>query len=394
MADEAALIAGAQALFKKRHGRDADLAILAPGRVNLIGEHMDYNDGLVLPMAINRSIALIAGKREEGSDGLRVFSADLDQEVSIDYAVADPAAASGWAAYLVGVVALCQKLGMQPAAMDVVLVSNLPHGAGLSSSAALEVAFATLLETACRSPMDPWQKIRLCQQAENDYAGMPCGIMDQATVVLAKAGHLLLLDCDTLVTRDVPFDDPNVSVLIIDSRVKHQLVDSPFAQRRQQCEDAAAILGKRLRALTMHELDARREELDAVNFRRARHVVGEITRTADAVDAIAARNWELAGELMTASHASLRDDFEVSCSEVDALVNTCEALGMKAGVYGARITGGGFGGCVVALVETNQVAEIEAAISAAYRVETGLQAEFIHALPMAGARCVDDCRRD
>jgi galactokinase len=218
--------------------------------------------------------------------------------------------------------------------------------------------------------------------------------MDQATVVLAKAGHLLLLDCDTLVTRDVPFDDPTVSVLIIDSRVKHQLVDSPFAQRRQQCEDAAAILGKRLRALTMHELDARREELDAVNFRRARHVVGEITRTADAVDAIAARNWELAGELMTASHASLRDDYEVSCSEVDALVNTCEALGMKAGVYGARITGGGFGGCVVALVETNQVAEIEAAISAAYRVETGLQAEFIHALPMAGAHCVDDCRRD
>ena len=394
MADAEALIAEAQALFKERYGRDAEHAILAPGRVNLIGEHMDYNDGLVLPMAIDRSIALLAGEREQGPDGMRIFSATLDQEITVDYAAVDKDAASGWAAYVIGVIALCQLRGMRPPAMDVVLMSSLPRGAGLSSSAALEVALATLLETVCRTSLEPWEKIRLCQQAENDYAGMPCGIMDQATVVLAQAGHLLLLDCDTLVTRDVPFDDPSVSVLIIDSRVKHKLIDSPFAERRQQCEDAAATLGKPLRALSMQELDARRGELEVVNYRRARHVVTEIVRTASAVDALADAEWQLAGKLMYDSHASLRDDYEVSCVEVDALVKICATLGWDAGVYGARITGGGFGGCVVALVDTMKVDEIKSAVGDTYRAQTGLQARFISTVPAAGARCVDDWQRD
>ena len=389
MADAQKLIIEARELFKERFGHAADLAVLAPGRVNLIGEHMDYNNGLVLPMAINQSIALVARKRDEGSSGMRVFSTDLDQEICIDSAAIDKTQVSGWAAYVTGVIALCQKLGMQTPAMDVVLVSDLPRGAGLSSSAALEVAFATLLETVCGTYLEPWQKIRLCQQAENEYAGVPCGFMDQATICLAKEGHLLLIDCDTQETRHVPFNDPDVSVLIIDSCVKHQLIDSPFAQRRQQCEDTAVALGKPLRALSMQELETRRDELDAVNFRRARHVVTEIERTTNAVDAIAAGNWKLAGELMCASHASLRDDYEVSCVEVDALVNTCTVLGTEAGVYGSRITGGGFGGCVVALVESAQVARIKAAVTEAYRGETGIEARFIEASPAPGARLVD-----
>lgn len=390
MADAQALIVEARELFQKCFGRSADLAVIAPGRVNLIGEHMDYNNGLVLPMAINQSITLVARTRDTGPGEVRVFSADLDQEICIDYSATDKAQASGWAAYIVGVIALCQNLGMQPPAMDVVLVSDLPRGAGLSSSAALEVAFATLLETVCDAPLEPWQKILLCQQAENEYAGMPCGFMDQATVVLAKEGHLLLLDCDTQEIRHVPFKDPSVSVLIIDSCVKHQLIDSPFAMRRQQCDEAAAILGKPLRALSMQELDARREELDEVNFRRARHVVTEIERTSAAVDAITARDWMLTGDLMCASHASLRDDYDVSCIEVDALVNACTALGPDAGVYGSRITGGGFGGCVVALVETDQVAAIKAAVTDAYSAETNIEARFIPASPSPGVRLIDD----
>lgn len=390
MADSHELIANARALFVKRFGCSADLAVMAPGRVNLIGEHMDYNGGPVLPMAIHQSIVLVARKRAAGTNELRAFSADLDQEICIDYSSTDSVRASGWAAYVTGVVALCQRLGMHPPGMDVVLVSDLPRSAGLSSSAALEVAFATLLEHVCETQLEPWQKILLCQQAENEYAGMPCGFMDQATIVLAKEAHLLLLDCTSRETLQVPFAEPSISVLIIDSRVKHQLTDSPFARRRRQCEDVAAVLGKPLRALSMQELDARREELDAVGFRRARHVVTEAERTLRAVDAIVARDWSLAGELMVASHASLRDDYEVSCMEVDALVDACATLGAQAGVYGSRITGGGFGGCVVALIDSARLAEIEAAVADAYRAASGIEAQFIPATPAPGARVIDD----
>lgn len=389
MASPAAVVDDARRLYRKRYGHNADIAVQAPGRVNLIGEHIDYNDGLVLPMAIERCIALVAGRRDDGPDGMRVFSAALDQEIVIDYATIHKRPVSGWAAYVVGVVALCQKAGMKPPAMDVMLVSDLPRGAGLSSSAALEVATATLLETVCNAPIDAWDKVRLCQQAEHDYAGMPCGIMDQATVVLAKEQQLLLIDCESLQIRHVPFDDPSVSMLITNSQVKHKLTDSPFARRRQQCVDAAAAIGKPLHILSLQELDARRCELDEVAFRRARHVVTEINRTTRAAQAIAARSWQLAGELMYASHASLRDDYEVSCAEVDALVDICAELGLNAGVYGSRMTGGGFGGCSVTLVDTDSVQTIQAAIADAYQFKTGLQAEFISSRPAAGARVVD-----
>ncbi len=390
MADSHDLLAKARALFRMRFGCSADIAVIAPGRVNLIGEHMDYNGGPVLPMAIHQSIVLVARQRATDTNELRAFSADLDEEICVDYSTTDTVRESGWAAYVTGVVALCQKLGMHPPGMDVILVSDLPRGAGLSSSAALEVAFATLLENVCDAPLEPWQKIRLCQQAENEYAGMPCGFMDQAAIVLAREAHLLLLDCASRETLQVPFVEPSISVLIIDSRVKHQLTDSPFARRRRQCEDVAAVLGQPPRALSMHELDARREELDAVGFRRARHVVSEVERTFRAVDAVVARDWNLAGELMYASHASLRDDYEVSCIEVDALVDACATLGAQAGVYGSRITGGGFGGCVVALIESARLAEIKSAVADAYRAASGIEARFIHATPAPGVRVIDD----
>jgi galactokinase len=267
--------------------------------------------------------------------------------------------------------------------------SNVPLGAGLSSSAALEVAVATLLEAAAGRTLDPVDKARLCQRAEHEYAGMPCGIMDQFSSTLGAAGKLLLIDCRAESAELVPFDDKAVSVLVINTNVKHELTGSEYAQRRSQCEEAARLLGaEALRDVTRDGLEANRGRLDELLYRRARHVVTENERTLRAADAVKAGAWPVVGELMYASHASLRDDYEVSCAELDALVELAGDVGPSGGVIGARMTGGGFGGSIVALVESGREREVAGRVCRGYRERFGIDATPFVTNPARGAHIV------
>jgi len=279
--------------------------------------------------------------------------------------------------------------GLKPAGFDALIRSTVPLGGGLSSSAALEVATATLLEAVVGTALDPVEKALLCQKAEHEYAGMPCGIMDQFISTLGRPDHLLLLDCRSREFDLVPFTDPAVSVLIINTNVKHELTGSEYPKRRQQCERAAQILGVRsLRDATREQLDAHRAQFEESVFRRARHVIGEITRTTQAAGAIRRGDWPEVGALMYASHASLRDDYEVSCAELDAVVDLAHNLGPAHGVIGCRMTGGGFGGCAVALVQTAAVASLMTQLEAGYTQKTGITPTMFVSRPGAGATLI------
>jgi galactokinase len=256
----------------------------------------------------------------------------------------------------------------------------------LSSSAALEVCTATLIEAAAGKPVDPVEKALIAQNAEHDFAGVPCGIMDQFISTLGREGHLLLLDCRTRKTELVPMSDPSVELLVINTNVRHELSGGEYAQRRAQCEEAAKHLGaKSLRDITTEQLEAGGGKLSELVYRRARHVVGEINRTVLAAEAIRESNWPAVGQLMYASHYSLRDDYEVSCQELDVVVGIAESIGTKGGVYGCRMTGGGFGGCCVALVKTEAVEAISKKITAEYRTKMNIEAAIFASRPAAGA---------
>ena len=285
----------------------------------------------------------------------------------------------------------CLARGWSIPSFDAVVDSTIPLGGGLSSSAALEVATATLLEALCGEKLPPVAKALLCQQAEHEYAGMPCGIMDQFASVMAQADALLLLDCRSQVVTPVPMADPAVTVLIVNSRVKHELAagESPYAQRRADCESAARALGvPALRDATAATLMAAFDRLSPTVFRRARHVIGENARTLAAADAARHGDWQRFGELMVASHESLRDDFEVSCPELDLLVNLALELSGQGGVYGSRMTGGGFGGCTVSIVRSEQLPSIARHLADGYRRQTGIVPEIFATRPAAGARLV------
>jgi galactokinase len=292
-----------------------------------------------------------------------------------------------WSNYVRGVVAGFQGRGNKVAGFDAVIGSTVPFGGGLSSSAALEVAAATLLECLLGKPIDPIEKALLCQKAEHDFAGVPCGIMDQFTSVLAEKDHALLLDCRSRTTTSVPMSDPAVTVLIINTNVRHKLADGAYAQRRAQCEAAAAVLKiPSLREATMKALHAVKAGMDPVVFRRARHVISENERTLEAARALQAADWATAGRLMYASHASLRDDYEVSCAELDLVVAIAQSIGADGGMIGCRMTGAGFGGCAVSLVNTEEAPRITKAVGAAYEKKTGHQATIFSSRPAAGAR--------
>ncbi|MDB6136309.1 MAG: Galactokinase [Verrucomicrobiales bacterium] len=352
--------------------------VSAPGRVNLIGEHVDYNGGLVLPAAIDRRVVLTAWPLGRGR--LRLRSRHAEREVEIDLLQPLQKGEPSWANYIKGVAAGFQRLGITVPGLDVEIDSTVPAGAGLSSSAALEVAVATLLEevTGCR--LDPTEKALLCQRAEHEFAGVPCGIMDQFASVHGREGHALLLDCRDQTFEHIPMSDPAVSLVIFDTKVKHRLAGSAYARRRASCEAAAAALGvETLREATLEQLEA--ANLDEETHRRARHVITEIARTADAAAALKSGAWAAAGDLMRASHRSLRDDFEVSCPELDFAADTAAVL---EGVYGCRMTGGGFGGCVVGLVATEAVGEISDRLSVAYQKHTGIEPAVFLTRPSGG----------
>lgn len=367
--------------FVQRFGGEApQAAVRAPGRVNLIGEHTDYNDGFVLPIAIEREILALARPRPDRT--VRLASTAVAEEVVIDLSSPVTRGIPAWGDYPRGVVAGLLERGQPLVGADVLFDSTIPHGAGLSSSAALEVATAKVLLNLAGTPdaLDDRELALLCQTAEHRYAGTPCGIMDQSIVIMGRPGHALLLDCRDGRTRQVPFDHPEVVLLVCDTEVKHELNDGGYAARRVQCESAASKLGLASLRDATRDMLARCPSLSDVERRRARHVVGEIERTLQAVDALDGDDLGRFGALMVGSHTSLRDDYEVSCDELDAVV---EAALRCEGVYGARMTGGGFGGCAIVLTTASREEPVTRQIQEAFA------ARFGRSCPVFATRAAD-----
>ena len=374
--------------FQKEYGRPPRWIVAAPGRVNVIGEHTDYNDGFVLPMAIER-YAIMAADAAATPGKISIYDTHFKENATIDVSAPVTKGQPKWSNYIRGVLAGFQNRGVKIPALDIAFMSTVPLGGGLSSSAALEVCTATLIEAATGKKIDPVDKALLAQKAEHDFAGVPCGIMDQFISALGREGHLLLLDCRTRKTELVPMSDPSVALLVINTNVKHELSGGEYAERRAQCEEAAKNLGvKSLRDVTADQLEKGKAKLSEVVFRRARHVIGEIERTVHAAEGIRASNWPAVGNLMYASHASLRDDYEVSCKELDDVVAIAEDIGYKGGVYGCRMTGGGFGGCCVALVKADAADAITKKMAADYKAKTGIEATIFASRPAAGATII------
>jgi galactokinase len=371
--------------FVEQFGHEPDWLVAAPGRVNLIGEHTDYNDGFVLPMAIDRYVVMAGGRRAGAAD-FCVHSMNLD--ATRTFRADEPGGRKNgdWINYLRGVVDGCKAAGLWAGPLNMALDSSVPVGGGLSSSAALEVAAATLIEAAAGNRLEERHKAFIAQKAEHDYAGMPCGIMDQFASVLCRKDHLMLLDCRSAEPQMVPFTDPDIAVLIVNSHVRHELTGGDYAERRAQCEQAAKYLGVRaLRDATLADLEEIRAGLEDVLYRRARHVITENHRTLEAAGAFRSGDWTHAGELMVASHVSLRDDFEVSCPELDLLVELALEPGQANGVFGSRMTGGGFGGCTVTLARKGAIPEIARTMHEKYSRKTGIEPSFFMSRPARGA---------
>lgn len=354
----------------------------SPGRVNIIGEHVDYNNGPVLPIALPHATYIALSPRSDRQVRLRSAQETQAWEGSLDDVYPGGELAS-WAAYVVGVAWAIEQAGHTLTGFDAAIDSCVPYGAGLSSSAALECATALALNDAFDLGLDRRDLAAACIRAENDIAGANTGGMDQHASLCAANGHALLFDTGTGEMKQVPFDLPGADLLIIDTQAPHALVDGQYANRRRTCEQAAAHLGvASLRDIT--DLPAALSALeDDLSRRRVRHVVTEIERTWQAVEAFTQNDLRRAGELMVASHVSLRDDFEVSCPELDLTVETA----MAAGAYGARMTGGGFGGSAVALVPHGKFNAIASAVDAAYTTAGFNAPEFLLApASAAGAR--------
>jgi len=365
-------------------GTTSKIIASAPGRVNLIGEHIDYCDGFVMPFAIQRYIVVAAAPN--GSTEARVAGAIDTAPVSIDLSGDQSPAEPKWANYIRGVVQGFRKKGIRIPGFDAFIVSSVPLGAGLSSSAALECATASLLEALADTRLDTRELAMLCQKAEHDFAHVPCGIMDQFASAFGAENHVVLIDCQSGEPELVPFEDPSLTVLVANTKVHHELSDGAYAQRRKNTEDGLKILGKHSwRDVEMSDVEAAWDALgDPVN-RRARHVVGEIARTIDASKALRSNDFETLGTLMAASHDSLRDDFEVSCHELDLMVEIARDLGRDGGVIGSRMTGGGFGGSTVTLCESAKAKDIAKSLSDRYHAETGIQPEIFATRPSRGA---------
>lgn len=378
------LAAATEQTFTERYGAAPECVTAAPGRVNLIGEHTDYNDGFVLPMAIDRQTVVAASKRD--GDSVRLYSVTMGEEATLPL-TPDGKELPAWAKYARGVIDAYRGAGVEVPAFEGVIDSTVPLGGGLSSSAALEVSLALAIETLAGVSLDGAKRALLCQQAEHQGAGVPCGIMDQFSSALCEADHLMLLDCRSQQPTMAPFTNPDVTVLIINSNVKHELTGGEYAERRQQCEEAVAALGiPALRDISSAELAERKADVPPVPFKRARHVVGDTERPALLCKAIDAGDWKTAGELMYASHATMRDDFEITVPEIDKLVDLAKEIGPEGGVIGSRMTGGGFGGCTVTLVHTDKAEAAAATITKRYQTATGIEATCFTTRPADGGR--------
>jgi galactokinase len=384
--------------FEQAYGRTPGLMAAAPGRVNLIGEHTDYNDGFVLPMAIDRHVVVAFSPREDHL--LRAYAADFGEtrELSLDAlerrTTIEPARRSprgGWFGYVAGVAWAMLGAGHALRGADLAIASELPVGGGLSSSAALEIAVARALGAISDVAWDPPAAARLAQQAEHEFAGVACGIMDQLSVASAREGCALLIDCRSLEMRDVPIPDI-ARILVFDSGLRRELTTSAYNERRASCERVVAALRARdawvraLRDVDDAMLAEQAASLDPADVRRASHVIAENRRPAALAEAFAARDLARAGRLMMHSHASLRDLYEVSAPELDTLVDLAIE---QPGCTGARLTGAGFGGCVIALVEAGSVERVMSSVEAGYEERTGRSTTAFVCLPSAGAQVID-----
>ena len=374
----------------EQYGVKPKWCVAAPGRVNLIGGHTDYNDGFVFPLAIERYTVICASEAPHRDDA-GVFSVNKGFGVSIDIAAPFTLPHKNrWWNYVQGVVAICAEHDVNVNPFEATIQSNVPLSGGLSSSASFEVAGATLIEAMTGQTLDPVRKALICQRAEHLYARVPCGIMDQFISTMGQEGYAMLLDCRTKTPTMIPFDDPAVAVLIVNSGIKHALGSNEYPERRRQCYRAAEMLGlSSLRDATMPILDAavdsgvfKFEREDELCYRRAKHVITENKRTTDMAEAMKQKDWQACGELMYASHESMRDDFQISCKEIDFLVETAKKT---RGVIGSRLTGNGFGGCMVSLVESDQAETIYAVVSEAYTKQTGLKPTCFVTRPARGA---------
>jgi galactokinase len=362
--------------FKKVFGAAPEVVVRAPGRVNLIGEHTDYNDGFVLPAAIDRYIAFAGRQRPDRK--VRVHSIDFQDSVEFSLDDIQKDAAHPWSNYLRGVSKFLESDGHQLAGADLVFGGNVPREAGLSSSAAVEVAATVFWQRLMGLELDPVYVIKLSRKAENEFVGMPCGIMDQFISALGRQDHALFLDCRDLTYRHVPLRG-NVKVVVCNSGVKRALAQSEYEVRLKQCRQAVAQMAtaglavKSLRDVEPPDLESARSALDELLLRRARHVVTENQRVLEAVKALAAGDLERLGVLMNASHESLREDYEVSSKELDVLV---ELAWKQPGTLGARMTGAGFGGCTVNLVRADAVSRFTSMIRERYFQATGHRPEI------------------
>lgn len=365
--------------FLEIFGHKAEVLAEAPGRVNLIGEHIDYSEGFVLPFAIaDRTFAAIA----RNNDGLvRIASQQRKNRIfTIDIKDVQPGSAGEWEKYVLGVI---WTMGVT-SGVDILVDGHVPSGAGLSSSAALECSVAVGLNTLFNLGKSLEDMARATQKAENDYVGMPCGIMDQSVSLMGREGSALLLDCRDLTTESVPFDvaSAGLELLIIDTQAHHALVDGGYAERRASCESVAAKFGiPSMRHLTMDVLDARKTEITETEYIRARHAVTEIQRVKDAVTALRTNDFVTLGHLINESHNSLRDDYTVSCVELDEAVDASR----RAGALGARMVGGGFGGSAIALIKADQIESTKDAIRSVYAAKGFKAPRFFTSLPSAGA---------
>ena len=365
----------------------ATITAAAPGRVNLIGEHIDYCDGFVMPFAIDRYI-VIAGCAN-GTSEARISTALGDEIAVFDLSKPLVEGDPKWSNYLRGVIRGFQDRSYHVPGFDAYILSSVPGGAGLSSSAALECATATFLEGLLDTRLQTREKALLCQKAEHDFAHVPCGIMDQFASAFGKANRLVLIDCQSGDPELVPFENPDLTVLIANTMVHHELSDGGYASRRKHTEDGLAILGKASwRDVTAADVQDNWDQLgDPIN-RRSRHVVGEISRTIEAAAALAKNDFETLGPLMAASHDSLRDDFEVSCEELDIMVDIARKIGRQGGVIGARMTGGGFGGSTVTLCESRKASEIAETLASEYEKATGITPQIFASRPSQGSHLV------
>jgi len=367
-------------------------AFSAPGRVNLIGEHTDYNEGFVLPMAIEKKIIMLGQSRNDRL--VQVFDLGYKAEAKFSLDNLTPIKKDKWANYLMGVVDEMQKAGYILQGANIIFRSDIPQKAGLSSSAALEVVTALTMAKLNSLKIEPVKMARLCQQAENNFVGVNCGIMDQYISVLGKKGYALMIDCRSNEYELVPFTDKNYKIVICNSKVERGLVDSKYNQRRKECKQVTEFFADKLkrkisalRDVTINDLDRFGAKLPDPIFRRARHIITENNRVLTSMETLKNNDFTTFGQLMNESHHSLRDDYEVSCPELDLLVDL--ALNEE-GVLGARMTGAGFGGCTINLAKKAYLEHFIEVISEEYKKKTGIIPEIYVSSPTAGAKMIKE----